>query len=101
MIIPIIVLNICVCKDVSFSKDVFSNFGQFTVGSVKPSPQFRSGGLRGASGRSLFRTNLRSSSASFKGGAAGSAGDGTSLASPTRTRTSFPETWLWLNTTTK
>ncbi|XP_063430935.1 CD109 antigen-like [Mytilus trossulus] len=33
------------------------------------------------------------------GGAAGFAGSG-SLASPTRTRKNFPETWLWVNSTT-
>ena len=33
-------------------------------------------------------------------GPAGGGGGGSSLAEPTRTRTNFPETWLWENVTT-
>jgi hypothetical protein len=33
-------------------------------------------------------------------GPAGGRGGGSSLAEPTRTRTNFPETWLWENVTT-
>ncbi|VDI72534.1 Hypothetical predicted protein [Mytilus galloprovincialis] len=68
--------------------------------SVKPAFQFRGGALRSARVGSSFRTNIRTSSISSKAGAAGNGGSSTALASPTRTRASFPETWLWLNTTT-
>jgi len=34
------------------------------------------------------------------GGGGGGFGGGSSLAEPTRTRTNFPETWLWENVTT-
>ena len=33
-------------------------------------------------------------------GPAGDAGGGSNLAEPTRTRTNFPETWIWENVTT-
>ncbi|XP_071165262.1 CD109 antigen-like [Mytilus edulis] len=91
------------------SEAVFSNSGVYVstdcllIGrrrSVKPAFQFRGGGLRSARVGSSFRTNIRTTSISSNAGAAGNGGSSTSLASPTRTRTSFPETWLWLNTTT-
>lgn len=40
--------------------------------------------------------------ASFGGGASGASGGKIGgLAAPSRTRTNFPETWLWLNKTTR
>ncbi|XP_052104443.1 CD109 antigen-like isoform X2 [Mytilus californianus] len=89
------------------SNTVFSNSGVYVstdcllIGRRKSaisSAHQRSSALRIASSGSQLRSSFPQ--ARSRVGAAGPTGVSTPLASPTRTRTRFPETWLWLNTTT-
>ncbi|CAC5405666.1 CD109 [Mytilus coruscus] len=89
------------------SNTVFSNSGVYVstdcllIGrrrSEISSAHHRSSALRIASSGTQLRSSFPQARSSV--GAAGPTGDSTTLASPTRTRTKFPETWLWLNTTT-
>lgn len=56
-----------------------------------------SSGLRGRPGPSASFAD--GGGGGFGGGLGGGSGSG-SLAIPTRTRKNFPETWLWVNSTT-